>query len=177
MMSHYVGEVPPSAVIHSAYHNLPPQVGMDWLDDEGNPVVNPTEQNHKDFVDINNVLKRYDSTGLITHVNNMAAAYGDYSEVNEYREALDLVREAQESFMSLPSEVRNRFANDPGAFLEFVTDPSNLDELRDMGLAKQPPGQPDPVRVTMVNPDDGDAPAASKKPAAKAKGSGTSSAT
>ena len=38
-------------------------------------------------------------------------------------------------FLDLPAKVRDRFKNDPGQFLEFATDPSNVDELVKMGLA------------------------------------------
>jgi len=37
--------------------------------------------------------------------------------------------------MALDARTRERFDNDPGAFVDFCLDPSNLEELRKMGLA------------------------------------------
>ena len=73
-----------------------------------NPVVKMfpneslTEQHHKDEVDINNVVRRYDKQGVITHVNKARAMYGDFTEVNEYQDALNTVIQAQDAFAELP---------------------------------------------------------------------------
>ena len=96
-----------------------------------------TEQHHKSLCDINNIIKQYDKTGLITHVNKAIAQYGDFTEVNEYQESLNLVMEAQEAFNALPAAIRARFENDPGQFLEFATNPANADEMVELGLAKK----------------------------------------
>jgi len=111
------------------------------LDEDGN-VVSLTKVAHKDECDVNNVLRRYDQTGLITHVNTAVARYGDFSEINEYQESLNLVIEAQQSFGALPSAIRERFANNPGKFLEFVTNPANIDEMCDLGLAEKRSPEP-----------------------------------
>jgi len=97
-----------------------------------------TQQHMKDETDIRKIIDKYDRTGLITNVQRGIAQYGDYSEINEYREALDLVNNANASFAELPSEVRQKFGNDAGAFFEFATDPSNLEEMQKMGLAPIP---------------------------------------
>ena len=97
-----------------------------------------TKQEFKTQCDINCVIKNYDKTGLITHVNNAKAQYGDFTAVNEYQEALNIVVDSQAAFAELPSEIRKRFNNDPGKFLEFVTDPKNIDEMVELGLAQRP---------------------------------------
>lgn len=107
------------------------------------------EQCHKDDCDIVRILKKYDKTGLITHVNNMKAEYGDFTSINEYQESLNLVLKAQNSFNELPSELRKKFSNDPGQFMEFVTNPDNLDEMVKMGLANAKDEQL-PILVKMV---------------------------
>ena len=70
------------------------------------------------------------------------AQYGDYTEVNEYREALDMVNSANASFMELPAEVRQMFGNDAGAFFEFATDPKNEERMQELGLAPKPVRDP-----------------------------------
>jgi len=112
------------------------RVQLDFIDpDTGEHCVGRTKQAHKDECDINIVLKNYDKTGLITHVNNAIAEYGDYTEVNEFQESLNMVIKAQDTFDQLPSAVRKQFGNDPGAFFEFATNPKNQQQLVEMGLA------------------------------------------
>lgn len=94
-----------------------------------------TQQHMAADCDIKTIINRYDRTGILSSVAKGVARYGDYSEVNEYREALDLVNDANASFMELPSEVRAYFDNDAGAFFETATDPNQIDVMRQLGLA------------------------------------------
>lgn len=109
-----------------------------------------TEQHHVDACSISTILNQYDRTGLITHVNRSVASYGDYSEVNEYQEALNTTIRAQNAFDELPSAVRKKFDNDPGQFLEFATNPANIDELVELGLAERM-AEPEPQKVEVIN--------------------------
>lgn len=134
-------------MFQTPYKNKPGRVCVSFIDENGDPLPSITEQHHKDECDIHKILRRYDKQGLITHVNQAKAKYGDYSEVNEYQEALNLVIQAKADFMALPSQIRSRFANDPGVFLEFATNPANADELVKLGLAEvtRDEFRPDPV--------------------------------
>ena len=97
-----------------------------------------TQQHFKEEVDVRNIIKRYDSTGLISHVQRGQAQYGDFSQTVGFKEALDMVNSAKDSFMELPAELRREFRNDAGEFYTFVSDPKNSDKLIEMGLAKAP---------------------------------------
>jgi phage internal scaffolding protein len=97
-----------------------------------------TQQSHAAAADVRNIIKQYDRTGLIANVNKGIAQYGDYSEINEYQEALNMVIEANESFAQIPSHIRQQFNNDAGLFFEFATDPKNKEEMQKMGLAEKP---------------------------------------
>lgn len=97
-----------------------------------------TQQHFAKECDIKEIIKKHDRTGIITHVARGVAHYGDYSEVNEYREALDLVNNAGESFMGLPAKIRQMFNNDPGEFFEFATNPDNAERMVELGLASSP---------------------------------------
>lgn len=106
-----------------------------------------TKQSFAKECDINNIMKRYEKDGVITHFNRYGGQYGDFTNVPEYRDAIDKVRSAEEMFMSLPASIRTRFENDPGSFLSFVADPANRPELEKMGLmrARPEPEAPAPV--------------------------------
>ena len=93
-----------------------------------------THQSFKDECDINNIMKRFERDGVLTHAAKVEGKYGDFTGAVDYKTALDQVHKAGEMFMSLPAFIRTRFDNDPGAFLEFASDPDNVDEMIDMGL-------------------------------------------
>lgn len=95
-----------------------------------------TQQQFKEETDIKTIIKKYDRTGILSHVQKGVAQYGDYSNVNEYREYLDFVNTANENFMALPAEVRLKFNNDAGEFFEFATNPENHQKMVEMGLAE-----------------------------------------
>ena len=60
--------------------------------------------------------------------------YGDFSELGDYMENMNKVIEAREMFDALPSKIRERFGNNPGAMINFVMDPNNRDEAIELGL-------------------------------------------
>lgn len=93
-------------------------------------------QSAKEDADINTIVRRFGVTGVLPEVPR-PPVYGDFSEsVSDYRTAMDLINAADRSFMALPAEVRARFANDPARFVDFVSNPDNLEECRRMGLAE-----------------------------------------
>lgn len=122
------------------------------------------QQNLRDQTDINRIMAKYNKTGILDHVSKYAGDYGDFSGVPDYRTALDKVASAQEMFMELPAVVRDRFGNDPAKFIEFATDPKNIDEMRSLGLAPQVPAPPEPQLVKVVQEPEADDKSASKKP-------------
>lgn len=93
-----------------------------------------TIQSGKDDADINVIVKRFMRTGQAP-VNARLPEYGDYHGISDFQSAMNVIRQAEESFMSMPSSIRNKFGNDPQAFLEFCSNKDNLPEMRKMGLA------------------------------------------
>lgn len=104
------------------------------------PMPSMARQEFRDQCDINNILKQFKRTGIISHISAQQAqgSYEDLPDPMEYQDALNAVLIAQESFATLPSKVRNRFENDPQAFLAFMSDPKNAEEMYDLGLATRP---------------------------------------
>lgn len=108
-----------------------------------------TQQNFKDECDVNNIMRKFEKTGMVSHVNSVQGTYADYTDMPQsYHEALEQVQSAHDMFMTIPAKIRAEFNNDPGEFLAFVEDPANADKLRDMGLAKaKPEPVPDPPKA------------------------------
>lgn len=99
------------------------------------------QQHFKDECDVNNILRKYESTGLVTHVANGTPSYGDFSSVLEFQQAQNILIEAQDAFEALPASLRKRFDNDPAVMLEFIEDPDNREEAEKLGLVDKKPSK------------------------------------
>lgn len=94
-----------------------------------------TKQADKEACDINNILRRYEQTGVLPDLIKREPRYGDFSSVPSYQESLDIVHRAETQFAALSAEVRDRFGNDPVKMLEFCQNEKNLPEMVKLGLA------------------------------------------
>lgn len=114
-------------------------------------VVGRTKQSFKKDCDINLIMGKYQKGFVVDHLAKWEGSYGDFPAM-DFREAMEMSAKAQEAFADLPSEVRKRFNQDPGAFLDFVSSVNekgefvNLDEMRKLGIAK-PAAAPEPTAV------------------------------
>lgn len=94
-----------------------------------------TKQAFKEECDINEILKRAaNGQDLSGSISSRVAQYGDFTQFPDFHESMNVVARAQEAFMELPWQVRERFANDPGKFVEFCQDEKNYDEAVKLGL-------------------------------------------
>lgn len=111
-----------------------------------------TKQADKDGCDINIILKNNLITGVIP-VTTKTPFYGDFSEGADFHDASNRLLLAQADFAALPSALRKHVDNDPGAFLDLISDPDRRAELVDLGLtdAHIPP-QADPAPVVPPTP-------------------------
>lgn len=95
-----------------------------------------TDQSFKEECDINTIMARYQSTGELPVLNEMQGQYLDVTGM-DFQEHMDFIIQAQEMFDDLPSSIRDRFGNDPAAFLDFTSQESNRLELAKMGLLSE----------------------------------------
>ena len=106
------------------------------------PEQGMTEQSHKNECDINQILSKYQRTGIITHAHQNQAQYGEISSL-DFHESMNLIAEAKSTFETLPSSLRKRFENSPEKYLAFLEDENNLKEMQEMGLIDTPQTPPD----------------------------------
>lgn len=92
-----------------------------------------TKQSFKDECDINTIMRRYQQTGTLEHVQRREAQYADCTG-RDYQTAMELIANARSAFEELPAAVRDRFDNDPAELLDFVRDPDNAEEAAELGL-------------------------------------------
>lgn len=92
-----------------------------------------TDQSFAAECDINTIMAKYQSTGELPVLNQAEAQWLDVTGM-DFQEHMNFILEAEDMFAQLPSSIRDRFGNDPAAFLDFTSDPENKTELARMGL-------------------------------------------
>jgi len=137
------GQVSPELVDFAVSNNS--DTGID------NKEPSLTRQEFSDECDINVIMANYEKTGVVSHYSPREPVYLDLTVVPNFRDAMDMLIEADKAFMSLPAKVRKEFDNDARKFVEFAQDPANLDKMREYGLAppKEEPevAKPPPANV------------------------------
>lgn len=121
------------------------------------PDPSMTDQSFGEECDINNLMARYQKTGLLPQHPGQEMRYLDLTDMPSFQDAMDMMLRAEEAFMALPAVVRREFDNDPGKFVGFAEDPENLGKLREWGLAPPEKVPEPPMRVEVVNPPSADA--------------------
>ena len=111
---------------------------------DGKPVLygdGRTKQAFKDETDINQILRKAQREGGISHLIRHGAQYGDFSDVPDLLTAHERITQGHKIFDDLPSELRREFDNDMFKFFEYVNDPANAGDL-----AEKLPGLAEPGR-------------------------------
>lgn len=116
-----------------SFYRPHPRVQLDCGD------VQMTKQSHKDECDIHNILRQYQRTGIIQHIQSRQPLFTDLPDHLDYQTSMHQLMEAQEAFAALPATVRDHFANDPARFLAAFQDASQADKLREFGLLNPKP--------------------------------------
>lgn len=109
-----------------------------------------TRRSEADACDVNRIVAMH-KRGLVTsHITSKVGAYG-FAPAVTFQDCMNRVREAQETFALLPSKTREYFANDPARFVEFASDPKNVEKLVELNLAVPKEPAPGPAKVEVVN--------------------------
>lgn len=109
-----------------------------------------TKQSFKNECDINTIVGRFAKTGVLSHTHGREPIWGDV-EAMDFQGAMQLVANAREDFAALPSKLRDRFHNDPGALLGFLSNENNREEAIRLGLLNAPEAQATPLAKTSEN--------------------------
>jgi hypothetical protein len=109
-------------------------------------------------LNINNIIKKFQRTGILQKANDFEGTYGEFTSM-DLREAIEKVDRAQSLFLEVPSQIRAQFNNDAGAFIDYATNPTNLSQLRDWGLANdQTPQEVNKPNQAITEPQQPDQP-------------------
>lgn len=116
-----------------------------------------TVQSDREGTDLKILLEKYVDTGEIPTVQLPVGEPldGDFTGLPDFQEMQNMLIDIQEQFDSLPSKVREKFANDPMAMVQFLQDENNIEEAVNLGLMeRREPDVKKPVEVVVVNRDD-----------------------
>lgn len=108
-----------------------------------------TQQQFKEECDINTIVERFGLTGELPNDLRVPLT-GDFNEVFDYHTAANKLREAQEAFMQMPAAIREQFSNEPGKFVDFVSDARNIEQCREWGLADPVRAPQGPIEVKVI---------------------------
>ena len=91
--------------------NLPRKL---WSERNGLKCLDPSRavQSQKEEADINTIVRNFGLTGVLP-VGVRVPQYGDFTGTGDYRDCVEAVRAAQESFDKLPATLRAELDNDP----------------------------------------------------------------
>lgn len=100
-----------------------------------------TRQEFAEECDINVLMQRYQNQDIGAIMRAAGEpVYADFSEMpQDLMGFMKLMGDAENAFMTLPAEVRRTFDNDAVKFVDFASEPSNLDQMRSWGLAPPAP--------------------------------------
>jgi len=135
---------------HSLSHSI-------YFDPDEDPSL--TKQADLETSDINYIVDQYIKNDVLPYGVKIPE-YIDYSNVpNDFHAAQQFMLDANDLFMEYPADVRSRFDNDPGKFLEYFRDDANREEAIRMGFIDTPVGtasgtdaKPDGVPATPEAP-------------------------
>lgn len=118
-----------------------------------------TQQSFRDEVDINKIVARFTKDDLLEVMRNNPGTFADLTKVGNYKEALEKIMLAKETFAKLTPKIRKRFENDPGQLVDFMSDENNLDEAIELGImppkkfvAKKDPATPGKTKKDSAGP-------------------------
>jgi phage internal scaffolding protein len=98
-----------------------------------------TQQQFKDHVNVNKIIQKYQRTGDKTLIeSSKLGVYADTTLFKDFQSAKNKVIDAEKAFLSIPSNVRDRFNNDPAQLISFLADKTKIEESIQLGLRPKP---------------------------------------
>lgn len=145
-----------------SYHDFEKSNGGTFVEFNREPSL--TRQEFAEECDINVLMSRMNGhvIGGPGNLPPREPMYFDFADLpQDLLGYMNFMQDAERQFMMMPAVVRKEFENDPIQFVEYASDPANIDQMRSWGLAApaKPPEAP-PAAPSSQPPAD-----ASKPPA------------
>jgi hypothetical protein len=104
-----------------------------------------TRQEFRDECDINVLMSKYDAhvIGGPGNLGPMVPVYFDFADLpQDLMSYMEFMSGAEKAFMTLPAVVRKHFDNSALDFVAYASDPGNIAQMREWGLAAPLPTAP-----------------------------------
>lgn len=114
-----------------------------------------TKQEFAQDTDVNFIVRKFQTTGVLTHTSKAKPIYADVSTQSSLHAAMNEMRMAEEGFAALPSEIRDAARNDPAVLLEMLATEDGQAVLVEAGMELQlglPDSEEAPVEPEPVTP-------------------------
>lgn len=69
--------------------------------------------------DVNTIVRRFGLAPSV-HADVAGGVYGDFTGIEDYQGAIAAIQRAEDGFMRLPPQVREKFDNDPGRLISMA---------------------------------------------------------
>lgn len=110
----------------------------------------PVQHHQAKSADIHNIMKKFERDGILHHVNTVKGRYADYPGEVDFHQMQNTIALAKTMFETVPPDIRSKFHNDPGEFVDFMTNEANYSEIKELGI--EPDWLPEPV-IAAPEPD------------------------
>lgn len=127
------------------YDGKSKRIQIDFSKDKGKTI-----QEQSAATDINNILARFNRTGIIDHVQKNEPYYGEFGEF-DFHHNQNMITKITESFMELPAKTRREFDDDPANFAEFISQQKNVDDMKDGIIGNEEPEIPEKPSATKAD--------------------------
>ncbi len=113
-----------------------------------------TIQSDKNKADIQKILQRHQTIGLVDHLNQAEAQFMDVGAYDDFADVMRIAKSAELEFMQLPSKMREIFDHDVTKWLDSAHDEEKRDALIEAGYLEAPevPEVPETAPVEPVVP-------------------------
>ena len=112
-----------------------------------------TRQEFKDECSITNIIKKFNSTGHVSHLANMPGQYRDCSFAEDLASAFLKTEQAMADFETLPGAVKELANNDPAILAHMMTSEEGYAALCRAEQGELVPGYRGEVKTAPVEPE------------------------
>lgn len=107
----------------------------------GEPGRSRTRQEHRRTQDINLMVKKHKDLNAVEAIKlyqrtDAVLQAGDFNMDNDYGAVVARKRVLDRAWLNIDAEIRKEFKNDPQAFINWVDDPKNQDEVIKRGFKR-----------------------------------------
>lgn len=122
------------------------------------------QEQFADSCQTDTIIRKYNMMGVNPFIASGESQYLDTTDIPSFVAAQNAQIKVKEYFEGLPSDLRLEFNNDPMQFAEVVSDPRNVDYLREIGVlaplpadkeGEKPSGQPGDISETSPQVNEG----------------------